>query len=260
MNTRLTRAGFHKRSGTSAHELVYCLILWVWLKVDLIGMFARESLQTFSSARTDALYAAMNREDWNWRSVHLKLAHQAVRSMKVSSQSSAFVLDDSIQDRYGKRMPGVSNHFDHTSGRHVMGQQVLTLGLSSVAGFAPLDCELFISAVKAQGLHQPFRDVRSVVAKHYRVADKHSKPQMARDMIHRAQREGIEADYQLADAWFGTKPMIRLADESLLTPILQMKKNAMKYWLTERQVFAPSQWLRRYAQAAIDKCDIYRLR
>lgn len=51
MNTRLSRAGFRKRSGTPMAELVYCLMLWVWLKVDSIGWFARESLQTFSGAQ-----------------------------------------------------------------------------------------------------------------------------------------------------------------------------------------------------------------
>ena len=37
-------------------------------------------------------------------------------------------MDDSIKVRHGKKMPGVSSHFDHTAGRKVMGQQVLTLG------------------------------------------------------------------------------------------------------------------------------------
>jgi len=235
MKARMNRIGFHKRSGTSAHELVYCLMIWVWLRLDSIGMFARESLRTFTRAEKDALYAALNQEDWNWRRLHMEVAQQAVRGAKASGKSAAFVLDDSIQVRHGKKMPGVSSHFDHTSGRHVMGQQILTLGLSSAEGFVPIDSELFISATKAQGLHQPFRDGRSVVAKRYRVAQSQTKPQMAGDMIRRAQRAGIEADYLLADAWFGTKPMIRLADEHLLTPILRMKKNAMKYRLTERQ-------------------------
>jgi hypothetical protein len=43
MKTRLNRAGFRKRSGTPVHERVYCLMLWVWLKVDSIGLFARQS-------------------------------------------------------------------------------------------------------------------------------------------------------------------------------------------------------------------------
>ena len=70
MKARLNRIGFAKRSGTSAHELVYCLMIWVWLKVDSIGMFALESLKTFSCAEKDPLYAALNQEDWNWRYLH----------------------------------------------------------------------------------------------------------------------------------------------------------------------------------------------
>jgi SRSO17 transposase len=235
MKTLLKRSGFRKRSGTPVHALVYCLALWVWLKVESIALFARESLQTFSTAEKDALYGAMNREDWNWRQLHREVAQQAVRAWRDAAVPRALVLDDSIKVRHGKKMPGVSSHFDHTSNRQVMGQQVLTLGLCGAEGFLPLDSELFISATRAQDLHQPFQDGRSVVAKRYRVAQQQTKPQMAQAMIRRALRAGIAADYLLADAWFGTKPMIRIADEALLTPILRMKKNAMHYRLTTFQ-------------------------
>ncbi len=96
-----------------------------------------------------------------------------------------------------------------------MGQQVLTLGLSSAEGFVPVDSELFISKSKAQELHQPFCDGRSVAAKRYKVAVNQTKPQMARDMIRRTQRTGIDALYLLADAWFSTKAMISMACELL---------------------------------------------
>jgi len=233
MKALLNRVGFSKRSGTPMHELVYCLVLWVWMKAGSLGLFARESLQTVCAAEKDALYGVMNREDLDWRRLHQRVALQAIGAMKSSRGPHALVLDDSIKTRHGKKMPGVSSHFDHTSGRHVMGQQVLTLGLSGEEGFVPLDSELFISATKAQALHQPFRDGRSVVAKRYRVARDQTKPEMAKAMIRRALRAGIKADYLLADAWFGTKPMIRTADDALLTPILRMKKNTMKYRVTE---------------------------
>jgi hypothetical protein len=45
MKALLNKAGFSKRSGTPIYELVYVLVLWVWIKKDSIGMFARESLQ-----------------------------------------------------------------------------------------------------------------------------------------------------------------------------------------------------------------------
>jgi hypothetical protein len=42
------------------------------------------------------------------------------------------VVDDTVAQRFGKKMPGISSHFDHTSGRHMMGQQVLTLSYSQI--------------------------------------------------------------------------------------------------------------------------------
>lgn len=231
MRTLLHRTGFRKRSGTDSNEVLYVLLLWVWMKADSIGFFARDALQSFSKARKDALYEAMNREDWNWRSLHQQVALRTLREMKSPDAKSpkALVLDDSIQVRHGKKMPGVSSHFDHTTGKHVMGQQMLTLGLSSAEGFVPLDCELFISQVNAQPLHQPFRDGRSCAAQRYRVAVQQSKLQMADEMIRRTLRAGIDAQYLLTDAWFGNKSMLRTAEAASLTPILRMKKSAMKY-------------------------------
>ena len=152
MKSLLSRVGFSKRSGTPIDELVYCLVLWVWLKAGSLGLFARESLQTFSEAEKDALYGVMNREDLDWRRLHQRVALQAIGAMKTSRGPQALVLDDSIKTRHGKKMPGVSSHFDHTSGRHVMGQQVVTLGLSGEEGLVPLDSELFIQRDEGAGL------------------------------------------------------------------------------------------------------------
>jgi len=66
-------------------------------------MFARESLKTYSQASKDALYAALNHEDWNWRRLNLEVAQQTMKALKVSFQSSAFVLDDSIKMRSGNK-------------------------------------------------------------------------------------------------------------------------------------------------------------
>jgi SRSO17 transposase len=230
MKTLLSRTGFKKRSGAPIHEVIYVLVLWVWLAKESIAMFARDSVQ--SSLGKDVLYDTLNREDLNWRRCHSQVAQKAVRAL-MSAGPKALVLDDSIQQRFGKKMPGVSSHFDHTTGRPVMGQQVLTLGLSCEAGFVPLDSELYISQTRAQPLTQPFQDGRSIVAKRYASAQQQTKPEMAKAMIHRALRTGIQADYLLADAWFGSKAMIRLSQEASLVAVLRMKKSKLKYRLRE---------------------------
>ena len=206
MKALLNKAGFSKRSGTPIYELVYVLVLWVWLKKDSIGMFARESLQHFTTAEKDALYSIMNREDLNWRKLNFQTAVKTINQMPDCQSAKAFVLDDSIKIRYGKKMPGVSSHFDHTLGRSVMGQQVLNLGYSCEHGFVPLDSEIFISNVKAQGLYKEFQEGRSIVGKRYLQAQQLTKPQMAKSMMARAIRGGVKVDFLLADAWFGTIP------------------------------------------------------
>jgi SRSO17 transposase len=230
MKTVLNRAGFTKRSGTSMSDVIFSLMLWLWLQKNSIGMFARECLQ--GAMGKDVLYDTMNREDLNWRKLHEQVADKAIQALKPSGKK-AYIVDDTVAQRFGKKMPGISSHFDHTSGRHMMGQQVLTLGLSCDEGLVPLDSELFISQTKAIELHEPFDDGRSITAKRYRTAQQATKPEMVNAMVKRALNAGIMADYLVADAWFGTKAMIRLTQETALVPVLRMKKNTMKYRLSE---------------------------
>ena len=146
-----------------------------------------------------------------------------------SSKVRAFVVDDSVKIRRGKKMPGVSSHFDHLTSRCVMGQQILTLGFASDTQFVPLDNEIFISKTKIQPLVNDFSDGRSITAKRYKQSLTQTKPEMVCSMIRRAIRAGIEAEYFLADAWFGTKPILKMTEKEALTGIVRMKKNKMKY-------------------------------
>ena len=224
----LGRCGFKKRSGTQAPELVYLLLLWVWLKVDSVAMFSRDALLSFSSAKKDAIYDLLNREDLDWRKCQLQVAKKVIKVAGIS-ELRAFVVDDTVKTRRGKKMPGVSSHFDHLTSRCVMGQQVLTLGLANDTQFVPLDNEIFISKTKVQPLSSEFKDGRSIVAKRYKQSLEQTKPEMVCNMIRRAIRAGIEADYFLADAWFATKPILKMTENEALTGIVRMKKNKMKY-------------------------------
>ena len=131
-------------------------------------------------------------------------------------------------------MEGVSKHFNHLTGRSCMGEQVLTLGLATGQAFLPIDSQIYISSVNAQGLKKPFKDGRSVIANRYREAQT-SKPKILSSMIKRALNQGVSASYLLGDAWFGTKATIKTALDNSLTPVLRMKKNQTKYRYTESE-------------------------
>ncbi|WP_191321813.1 transposase [Colwellia sp. C1TZA3] len=229
-NVMLRQAKFSKRSGTPVGDVTYLLMLWVWLKVDSVAMFSRDALLSFSAAKKDALYDLLNREDLDWRKLQLLTAKKVLRA-NSKKQISAFVIDDTVKTRSGKKMPGVSSHFDHLTARCVMGQQIVTLGVANDEQFVPVDNEIFISRVKEQALDYQFDDGRSIAAKRYQKSKQQTKPEMVCDMIARAIRGGIHADYFLADAWFATKHILRMTIEHSLVGIVRMKKNKMKYRL-----------------------------
>ncbi len=176
-NARIKRAGFTKRSGIAITEAVFLLLVWKWLNMSSIAMFSRKALGMFSRAKKDVMYDLLKREDVNWRVFNLQTA-QGVYQQNTLGQSriKAFVLDDSIKRRCGKKMEGVSSHFDHVTGRHVMGQQVLTLGLATEEAFLPLDSQIYISAVKARKLIGEYKDSRSVLGRRYGEAGHRVRP------------------------------------------------------------------------------------
>lgn len=231
MKTLISKVGFKKRTGTVINEMVFVLLLRGWFGTS-IKLFAEKSLKTFSDAKKDALYETLKREDLNWRNLNLEIAGQVYKNHQLqNSEVKAFVIDDSVKPRRGKKMEGVSKHFDHLTGRSCMGQQVLTLGLATGEAFLPIDSQIYISSVNAQDLKKPFNDGRSVIANRYREAQA-SKPDILKCMVKRALNQGFEASHLLGDAWFGTKTTIRTSLDNNLIAILRMKKNNTKYRYT----------------------------
>lgn len=226
----MAKAGFTKRSGKSVTEVVLLLLVWKWINVSSISMFASRSIELFSDAKKDVMDDLLKREDINWRELNLQVAQRIYLEHAIDkSQTRTFVLDDSIKTRRGKRMEGVSSHYDHVSNTYVMGQQVLTLGLASDEAFLPLDSQIFVSNSQVHAQINAFKDGRSVGAKRYNEAISQTKIEMAIGMMRRAVRAGIQAAYVSADSWFGTKEMMRAALDLDMTAILRMKKGKLKY-------------------------------
>ena len=99
------------------------LLLWKWVGVKSIAMFCRNSMESFIDSGKDVLYDLLKREDINLHRYNLSSALQVYSRHGLDQGSmQVLVLDDSIKQRRGRKMEGVSRHFDHTSGRFVMSQ------------------------------------------------------------------------------------------------------------------------------------------
>lgn len=226
----IQRAGFKKRTGLPITQVIYLLMIWVWVKADSIGMFANDMMRSFGCKNKDVLYDQMKREDLDWRTLHYQTVRKVIQKEKIhQAPIRAYVVDDSVKERKGKQLEAVSQHFDHLLGRTVKGQQVITLGLATQEHFLVLDNDIYMSKSRRQGLKTALKDGRSIVGKRYQATSNKSKPELLSGMVKRAVKNRIEADYFLADAWFGNKPTIRLAHEANTVPILRMKNDKTRY-------------------------------
>ncbi len=226
----VSRQGLRKRSGDPVAPILFAILLWPLLSVKSIRSFCGRFLSSYLRGGMQVVYRFLRREDINWRSLSVSVAgHVYVAHDLGREQESAFVVDDSLKHRRGRKVEAVSSHYDHTEGRHIMGQQVLQLGLSCTKGFLPLDQQLYVGSSKVQGLQEPFADARSAVARDYHCASTQDKNQMLQTMLRRAQRHGFHSKHLCADTWFATKGNIRAAVSLGLIAILMMKRGRLTY-------------------------------
>jgi len=64
-------------------------------------------MQCFTDSKKDVMYNYLQREDVNWRSLHIKIAQQVVKEYKLNHfETKALVADDSVKSRRGKKWKG----------------------------------------------------------------------------------------------------------------------------------------------------------
>lgn len=64
--------------------------------------------------------------------------------------------------------------------KHVMGQQVLDMGLATAKGYLPVDSQIYVGDHKTQKGKRPLDDGRSAVGKSFTTAHSKNKNQMLR--------------------------------------------------------------------------------
>jgi hypothetical protein len=225
-----------RRNGSvELASIVMTLLVWPVLKASSIHCFCSELCQYLKRCLgrpEDVIYDFWGREDINWRNWARQVSAQVIDQVDLGSvPKRAFVVDDSLKPRRGKKVEGTSRHYDHNRGITTQGHQLLELGLAGENGFAPLDRQLFMGESspieKAPG--KDFKDKRSAAAVDMKRAREEDKHQMLARMLKGAIKAGYQATYLLGDAWFGTKQNIALAVENGLKAIFQMKRGKLKY-------------------------------
>lgn len=246
-NLATTLAGVMKRKrrreAVGLPAVLMTLLVWPVLRLPSVHCFCNELCQYLKrdgerpSRPEDLIYDFWGREDINWRRWSRDVSRQVGARMNLGDTSKrAFVVDDSVQERRGKKVEGTSRHYDHNHGTTVSGHQVLELGLAGENGFLPVDRQLFMGECGAvdKDPRRTFKDKRCAAARDMARAREEEKPAMLARMLKAAFKAGHQAAWLIGDAWFGSKANIRLALDNGLHALFQMKRGNLQYRIGQR--------------------------
>ncbi len=169
----------------------------------------------------------------------MSLAKKVYHKNDIENEpDTAFIFDDTLKHRRGKKADDSAVHYNHTINKYVVAQQVLEMGLASPKGYIPIDSQIFIGDTKPVERRKPFRKSDADVVSDYETALNSDKNTMFHDMLRNAIKSGFKAKFVVGDAWFGNKDNINAVLDVEATALFRMKNSNLKYRLANRDLNA----------------------
>lgn len=235
-----SRVGFQKQDGYSAPEILTLMIMSPLMMLKSVHAFYRSQYKNITEMKKDTIYRLKNNEKMPWRALLLavgKKYQSLVNPQKELAPNSAFILDDTIDERKGKKLEQISFVHNHVAGKNpsTLGFKNLTLGLFDGKSIIPLDFSLHaekkLSNKQRKQQYQKEREAKTAGAKRIRECS-NDKLSTGLAMIKRAIKNGFHAKYVLVDSWFSSKEFIqtvRNLDSHSMHIVCGVRKDYRKY-------------------------------
>jgi len=231
IKTILKNANFVKKREGVAPYLVVLHFVYMLVMNKKIATFREQSSQSFNK---DIYYRLLQNPSYNWRKLLslttlkiLKLLH------KIQNPSSikVFIIDDTVEGKTGKYIEGSRDAlWSNKEKRTIKGINVVSLNYSD--GYSNFMVDFAIAMgnyakVKLEEFTQEL-DFRTIAHKR-RLEIMKGKSQIAIDMVKRAIKAGIQADYLLVDSWY-SKPKFIQEMNTLGLRVISRIANNNKIW------------------------------
>ena len=219
-----------KREGVSPY-LVVLHFVYMLVMNKKISTFMNQSND---SLKKDTYYRLLQNSSYNWRKLlsltNLKILKK-LHKVQDSSSVKVFIIDDTVEGKTGKYVEGSRDAlWSNKEKRNIRGINVVSLNYSD--GYSNFMLDFAISMgnyakVKFEEFTQEV-DTRSIAYKR-RLEIMSGKSQIAIDMVTRALKSGIYADYLLVDSWY-SKPIFLKEMNDLGLKVISRIANNNKIW------------------------------
>jgi len=219
-----------KREGVSPY-LVVLHFVYMLVMNKKISTFMNQSND---SLKKDTYYRLLQNSSYNWRKL-LSLTNLKILKLlhKVQDASSVKVLiiDDTVEGKTGKYIEGSRDAlWSNKEKRNIRGINVVSLNYSDGYSNFMLDFAIAMgnyARVKFEEFTQEV-DVRTTAYKR-RLEIMDGKSQIAINMVIRALKSGVYADYLLVDSWY-SKPIFLKKMNDLGLKVITRIANNNKIW------------------------------
>ena len=226
----LTKSNFTKKEGVAVHMVVLHFVYMLVMNKK-ISTFMKQSND---SLKKDVYYRLLTNSSYNWRSLlTLSMAKILSKLHKVQDAKAikVFIIDDTVEDKVGKNIEGSCDKlWSNKEKRTIRGINVVSLNYSDGYSNFMLDFAIAMgnyARVKFEEFTQEV-DVRTIAYKR-RLEIMDGKSQIAIDMVTRALKSGIYADYLLVDSWY-SKPAFLKEMNDLGLKVISRIANNNKIW------------------------------
>jgi len=257
-----------KRNGTSIALLFQIAIALPLFCSNSVHSFFKSQYNKMISCCTMPFYRFFQDSLFDWRKVLYQFNGQIKHSGNIqeceTKHPKALILDDTVIQKTGKRIEGVSKVHDHVTGKSVTGFKLL--GLCWFNGFYSrfLDFSLVgEKKIKFKRSKPQFKKRRDLDSPgHQRKKElKKDKITLGCELICTAIKHRFIPDYVLTDTWFTCAKLINKVKSVAKGKIhfLGMIKAGKRKYEYDGQIFTLSQ-LRKYVMHRVKRCSRFKSR
>lgn len=219
-----------KREGVAPY-LVVLHFVYMLVMNKKIATFIHQSNESF---KKDTYYRLLQNSSYNWRKLLSLTTHKILKLLhKVQDATSikVFIVDDTVEGKTGKYVEGSRDGlWSNKEKRTIRGINSVSLNYSD--GYSNFMLDFAISMgnharIKLEEFTQELD--RKTTAYKRRVEIMDGKSQIAMDMVKRAIKSGIYADYLLVDSWYSKPIFIKEMNDMGLKVISRIANNN-KIW------------------------------
>jgi len=212
-----------KGSGISAWEILKILFVMPFTNTSTVYGMYHSKMSIDKQGEKDAYYRLLENQKINWRTIlllfvkrYLKLENKFTNS---SETPKCLIFDDTVLEKTGKKIEGVSKVHSHVTQNFVLGFKLLLAGYWNGSVFIPVDFSFHRenkdNKIKKYGLSKKEykkqkstkRAEGSFCLKRFKELNS-KKITVIIEMFRRINQRQIPVDYLLFDSWFTTISLI----------------------------------------------------